>query len=585
MLRPLRRVQLKRSSPVFSITKSPLLYNVTRFAAASALTAAMGGAVSVFAEDDVKWSLAQPGAIAVPEPMREFRGFWLTTVYNLDWPSKPGLPVEIQKLELEETFERASQLNLNAVVLQVRTMCDAFYDSPIEPWSYYLTGELGKPPEPFYDPLAFAVEQAHARGLELHAWFNPFRAATASYGENVPPTHISRQYPWLLRKDGTHYWLDPSSDFVRERALTTIFDVANRYDIDGVQIDDYFYPYPRGNSPPGLDDSENWRRYWIARGIEDADDNRSQWRRDIINQFIQDYYAAVKRAKPWVKVGISPFGIWRPRNPAGIEGLDAWRVLFTDSRRWLREGWLDYFSPQLYWKRGGAQDFCRLYSWWQEQNVKGRHLWPGIATSRIGRRGYGEADGRSATEILEQITYTRSDLREAPASGQMHWRWEGFITNRGGISKLITKKRYAERAIPPPSPWLAEEGAPTEPARPEGLTLKRVTVRESKVPEREQDEEEDEEEELVEREALMLSWQPGSGDEPAAPVRWWVIQTKDADEGDDGEEEEQANWRTHRLVPGSTRSVEFNTDGIDVISVRALGRIGELGPPAALTRG
>jgi uncharacterized lipoprotein YddW (UPF0748 family) len=563
---------------VLSITKKSLLWNPARIR--SAAVALLAWPVLSFADGDPKWKPA--GDLEIPEPMREFRGFWLTTVYNLDWPSKPGLPVEIQKLELKEIFDRAAQLNLNAVVLQVRTMCDAFYDSPIEPWSYYLTGELGKAPEPFYDPLEYAVELAHDRGLELHAWFNPFRAATASYGETAPEDHVSKQYPWLLRKDGTHYWLDPSSDFVRNRALTTIFDVVNRYDVDGVQIDDYFYPYPRKDTPPGLDDSENWQRHCIEFQIANTEENRANWRREIVNQFIQDYYAEVKRAKPWVKVGISPFGIWRPKNPEGIEGLDAWRLIYTDSRRWIREGWLDYFSPQLYWKRGGPQDFRKLYSWWQDQNVKGRHLWPGMATSWIGRRGVGEADGRGADEILEQISYTRSDLGKAPASGQMHWRWEGFITNRGGISKLITVKRYADRSIPPPSPWLAVDGEPVAPAGVEDLVLKKEMVEVKKDPDEkgEEDEDEDEEEEVEEKEVWMLSWKPGEGEGEAAPVRWWVIQTRKESKEKDADE----SWTTHRLLPSQTHSVEFNVDGIDAISVRSIGRIGELGPASSLIR-
>lgn len=562
---------------MLSITKKPIVWNPARIRFA-AVVLLLWPAIG-FSDDDPQWKPAKD--LEIPEPMREFRGFWLTTVYNLDWPSKPGLPVEIQKLELEEIFDRAAKLNLNAVVLQVRTMCDAFYDSPIEPWSYYLTGELGKPPEPFYDPLKFAVELAHDRGLELHAWFNPFRAATASYGENVSENHVSKQYPWLLRKDGAHYWLDPSSKFVRNRALTAIFDVVNRYDIDGVQIDDYFYPYPRKDTPPGLDDSENWLRFCIEHQIEGNEINRAHWRREIVNQFIQEYYAEVKRAKRWVKVGISPFGIWRPKNPAGIEGLDAWRLIYTDSRRWIREGWLDYFSPQLYWKRGGPQDFRKLYSWWQDQNVKGRHLWPGIASSRIGRRGAGEADGRGAEEILEQISYTRSDPGKAPASGQMHWRWEAFITNRGGISKLITVKRYAERSIPPPSPWLAEEGEPTDPAGVEDLILKKEMVKvekEEASEDEDEDEDEDDEEKVTEKEVWMLSWKAGEGE--FAPVRWWVIQTREESK----EKDEEGLWTTHRLLPSQTHSIEFNVDDIDAISVRSLSRIGELGPVSGLIR-
>ena len=408
-----------------------------------------------------KWTPVKKAEIEkIPEPDREFRGVWIATAFNLDWPSKAGLPVAVQKAELREIFDRAKALNLNAVVLQVRNMCDALYDSPIEPWSYYLTGKIGKAPVPFYDPLEFAIEEAHARGLELHAWINPYRALTGYYGGDVPDDHISKSYPWLVHKNGAHYWLDPSSEFVQNRVLTVAFDIVNRYDVDGIHLDDYFYPYPgEGELTGNLDDSDNWNRFQIVEGESD----KADWRRENVNQMIKRLYHDIKRHRPWVKVGISPFGIWKSGAPEEIKGLNSYSQIFTDSRKWLREGWLDYISPQLYWKNEGAQSFMTLYDWWQDENVHGRHLWPGIATSRIGKEGEGEADGRDAMELLKQITHTREDIQKAPASGQLHWHWEAFATNRGGISRMITKKRYASRALMPESPWLRGQGAEDEP--------------------------------------------------------------------------------------------------------------------------
>lgn len=498
--------------------------------------------------------------IVAPEPMREFRGVWLATVYNLDWPSKPGLPAGVQKEELIEIFDRLASLNINAVILQVRTMCDAFYDSPIEPWSYYLAGELGKPPEPYYDPLAFAVKEAHARGLELHAWFNPFRATTGLFGESIPKSHISREYPWLIRKVQTHQWLDPSSDFVRDRVVTVIFDVVNRYDIDGVQLDDYFYPYPSQNSDFSFEDAENWDRYRLTEGLRtESQVTREDWRRDIVNQLIRRIYTEIKKARPSVKFGVSPFGIWRPGHPEGITGLDSFREIYADSRMWIREGWLDYFAPQLYWKSEGAQNFETLYRWWQEQNLHGRHLWPGIAASRIGKDG--EGDGREAKDVLAQIRFTREHRDNSPASGHLLWRWEAFATNRGGIAREITGQMYDGKAIPPPSPWLKDPDEKIDPAEgpPKAGDLRVEKTRGETNGE--------------EKAAWKLTWKPEGGLRTRA--RWWVVQVRRG----------EGKWSTERMLPIGEDSLE-TTDFADVraVSIRPLDKFGELGEARAFAR-
>lgn len=502
-------------------------------------------------------NLSEDEAPAVPEPRREFRGVWVATVYNLDWPSKPGLPVETQKAELLDLLDRAAALHLNAVVLQVRTMCDALYDSPLEPWSYYLTGKVGQAPEPFWDPLEFAIDAAHERGLELHAWFNPFRATTAEYGGALSPDHIARQYPWVAKRSGTHLWLDPSSEFVRNRFLTVVFDVIQRYDVDAVHLDDYFYPYPAKGGEPGLDDEENWRRYRfgevLARGEKALD--RDEWRRELVNDLVRDLHTEIKRAKPWVKFGISPFGIWRPGHPEGVKGMDAYAFIFADSRKWLREGWVDYFSPQLYWKEAGPQSFSALYRWWQEQNVHGRHLWPGIAASRLGSGG--EGSRWDIMEVVGQIETTRAHLGKAPASGQLFWHWEAFVTNRADISKLITKKRYADRALPPPSPWLLTKE--TDIALPVAESL-RLGERGASS---------------AEETGWRLSWDAEGGKSDAA--RWWAVQAGARGSGE-GEKPEGWTWRTRWVVPGDRRRLDLeNVEEIDAIAVRPVDRIGRLG--------
>lgn len=524
----------------------------------------------------------------VSEPTREFRGIWVATVYNLDWPSKPGLPVETQQDELLEILDRVEALNLNAVVLQVRTMCDAFYASPLEPWSYYLTGELGKAPEPFWDPLAFAVEAAHERGIELHAWFNPFRATTAEYGDVMPGDHVVREYPWLARPSGRHLWLDPSSEFVRERVLTVIYDVVNRYDIDAVHLDDYFYPYPKKGEDPGLDDEENWHRYRFGEALrtDGRPMERNEWRRHLVNELIRELYGDIKATKPWVKVGISPFGIWRSGHPEDIRGMDAYEQIFADSRRWIREGWVDYFSPQLYWKLKGPQSFSQLYRWWQDQNVHGRHLWPGIAASRMGRGGEGQ--GWNLSEVMGQIDATRDFTGSSPGSGQLYWHWEAFATNRGGISKELAPKRYADRALTPPSPWLAAKAGDSAKERTLPLAAN-FRVRPpilGEEPEEANSEAIDEEEEFIPRPKAdrvptlkdwRLAWDADAGSRSA--VRWWVVQV-----GTRGETEKW-EWRTERIVRGSRQACALESiEDVDAIAIRAVDATGRLGRVRMITR-
>ena len=288
-------------------------------------------------------STAKPPAVA-----REFRGVWLASVKNIDWPSRPGLAVAQQKAELLALLDRAKQLQLNAVLLQVRPSCDALYASKLEPWSEYLTGQMGQAPSPFYDPLTFAVEEAHQRGLELHAWFNPYRARHAAALSPVSANHVSRTHPQLVKPYAKSYWLDPGLREVQEHSLNVVKDVAQRYDIDGVHFDDYFYPYPEKDEkgrPLPFPDWASWKQYQDGGGRL----GREDWRRENVNLFIVRVSQSVKAIKPWVKFGIAPFGIWRPGHPSQIRGLDSYDVLYADSRKWLRDGWVDYLAPQLYW--------------------------------------------------------------------------------------------------------------------------------------------------------------------------------------------------------------------------------------------
>ena len=412
-------------------------------------------------------------SVIIPPPVREFRGVWAASVENIDWPSRPGLPVEKQKAELLLLLDRARQANLNAVLLQVRPACDALYQSNLEPWSEYLTGQMGRAPYPAYDPLTFAVDEAHKRGLELHAWFNPFRARAG--GNNAPASanHITRTHPEWVRTYGALKWLDPGEKGARDYSLAVILDVVRRYDVDGVHIDDYFYPYkisgPNKKDLPFPDDAP-WKRYAAGGGTL----TRDNWRRANIDEFVQKMYAEVKEAKPWVKVGISPFGIWRPGYPAQIKGFDSYAELYGDSRKWMHEGWADYFTPQLYWPIAQKpQSFPVLLGWWAGENTMNRHLWPGLYTS--------QANGSRAkwpkSEVEYQIKTTRG---QAGATGDIHFSArflrDATIATPNGLARHLRETVYGEAAIFPASPWLAPLDAPL-PLPPAGVEAASDTSR------------------------------------------------------------------------------------------------------------
>ncbi len=382
-----------------------------------------------------------PATLSPPDPPREFRAAWVATVKNIDWPSRPGLPVAEQKAEMIALLDTAARLHLNAIVLQVRTACDAIYPSKLEPWTEYLTGKMGQAPMPFYDPLAFAVAEAHRRGLELHAWFNPYRARHTSAFSPISRDHVSRTHPDLVKPYGTQLWLDPGRKEVQDLSLRVVLDVVTRYDIDGVHFDDYFYPYPEKDQhqqPIPFPDWASWNRYRQTGGKM----TREDWRRDNVNRFLRRVAAEIKQRKAWVKFGVSPFGIWRPGNPAPIRGLDAYNVLYADARQWLVDGICDYVAPQLYWPTDRPeQSFPTLLRWWHQQNTCRRYIWPGLAHSN------------GTEEILRQIRQTRNESG-ADADGNLHWSMKALVQNRNGVADAFAREVYPSIALSPAFPWL-----------------------------------------------------------------------------------------------------------------------------------
>ena len=392
-----------------------------------------------------------------PELRREFRGVWVASVSNIDWPSKQDLSTDEQKAELLTILDRAQAEHLNAVILQVRPAADALYKSAIEPWSEYLTGRQGRAPSPAWDPLAFAVEQAHWRGLELHAWFNPYRARHPSAKGPLSKRHIASTSPALVKKYGTHLWMDPGESAVRKRTLRVILDVVKRYDIDGVHLDDYFYPYKEktASGSTQFPDTRSWKRYVKSGGALSRDD----WRRENVNTLVRQLNEQVHKAKPWVKFGVSPFGIWRPGYPEQIKGFDAYEQLYADSKLWWVNSWVDYLTPQLYWNIGKAeQSFPVLLRWWGEQNATGRHLWPGLYTSRVKERtpaGNGMLANNAwvADEIVAQVDSARANPR---SSGTVHFSMKAFLTDQGGVGSRLAEQVYGDVALVPPSPWMTK---------------------------------------------------------------------------------------------------------------------------------
>lgn len=391
-------------------------------------------------------------SLKLPRVPREFRGVWVATVSNIDWPSRPGLPVAQQQDELLTILDRAQALHLNAVIFQVRPAADAMYASQLEPWSEYLTGRQGQAPSPAWDPLEFAVKEAHARGLELHAWFNPFRVLDGGPRGPLSPLNFAKKYPDAAKPYAKLLWLDPGDSRVRDHVIRVITDVVKRYDVDGVHIDDYFYPYPEHDRRGVLvqfPDDDSYNRYRRGGGTLERDD----WRRDNVNQFVKSLYTAVHETKPWVKVGISPFGIWRPGYPAGVDGMDTYSELFADAKRWLNEGWADYWSPQLYWPvNTPGQDYRALLKWWGEQNTFARHLWPGNFTSRVGTRS-----DWPAQEVVAQVLATRADNT---AMGNIHYSMHPLLTNQAGVADALYSRVYAGPALVPESSWLPGKAPP-----------------------------------------------------------------------------------------------------------------------------
>ncbi len=385
----------------------------------------------------------KPKTISLPKVKREFRAAWIATVANINWPSRNNLSVEQQKQEALQMLNMLKDANFNAVIFQARPSADALYKSDLEPWSYFLTGQIGKAPSPYYDPLEFWISEAHKRGMELHVWLNPYRAHHTTGGTVTSESMASKMSYATYRLRNGMYWMDPSDSMVQNHVSNVIKDIVKRYDIDAIHIDDYFYPYKEYNGGRDFPDTKTWTNYVNSGGTLSKPD----WRRANVNKFIKRIHEEIKAEKSYVKFGISPFGIWKPGYPADITGSSQYDVLFADAKLWLNEGWCDYYSPQLYWKEDGPQRFSSLLKWWKQETPKNVHLWPGLNTV-----GVKDVSDRP-TEIASQMQTIRSIMKEDV--GEIHYSIAGLSKDYQMLNAV--KNIYKDKALVPASPWIKTE--------------------------------------------------------------------------------------------------------------------------------
>ncbi len=396
-------------------------------------------------------------AIAQSEPAkREFRAVWIATVKNLDWPSRAGLSTEQQQREIREMLDFHQKNGINAIIMQVRPSADAFYFSAEEPWSEWLSGQQGKPPYPWYDPLTYFIEESHKRGMEFHAWFNPFRALVdADRNKLLSVNHISNKRPDWLVQYGKNLYFDPGIPRARDYVSDIILDVVNRYDIDAVHFDDYFYPYRIANEE--FPDTSSYEAY--GGGFVNKDD----WRRQNVDSFVESINYRIKAVKSHVKLGISPFGVWRniADDPLGSDtraGQTSYDDLYADIRAWLLKGWIDYVVPQLYFSIGyPPADYEILAKWWS-QNEAGRHLYVGKGPYKIDNNA--DQNWSKPNEITRQLELDKT----LPAiKGSVYFRAGTFTPNPQGLNDSLQTNYYRHKALIPQMPWLNAD-APQSPA-------------------------------------------------------------------------------------------------------------------------
>lgn len=386
---------------------------------------------------------------------RELRGVWIASVENLDWPSSRTLSADAGRAELTQLVDSMADAGMNALFFQIRPESDALYASNLEPWSRYLSNQQGR--NPGWDPLEEIISLAHTRGLEVHAWMNPYRARTSA-----PVQYAANHVAVTLAASAVSYngsvVMNPGVDAVREHVVDVVRDVLDHYDVDGVHFDDYFYPYPDSSGTP-FPDTANYNAYRSDAGLRLAPDGGlmtlADWRRDNVNLLVREVMEVVEAEHPHVRFGISPFGIWKSGQP--VPGLSAYDAISCDAIAWLNNEWVDYVTPQLYWRESSAQQYSVLTAWWAAR-LNGRHLYPGHAIHRL----LPSEQNWPVSEIEFQVENTRT-LRSQNALGDVHFRAEFIDANTKGVKTLLSDTLYAKPAVPPPLPRANAVVAPAVP--------------------------------------------------------------------------------------------------------------------------
>lgn len=382
------------------------------------------------------------------------RAVWVATTKNIDYPSSKYLDSKKQQDEFIEMLDLFEKIGINAIFVQIRPAADCFCQSSYEPWSEWLCGKQGKAPEPFYDPLKFMIIQAHKRNMEFHAWINPFRAVANIETADIAPDHISKRKPEWIFTYGINRYFNPGIPEVREYTINIITDIVSRYDIDGIHFDDYFYPYPEKNDANGLiplPDNSTFKTY--GAGFSKIED----WRRDNMDKFINQTNIEIKKIKPTVKFGIGPSGIWRNKgfDPDGsnTKGFAHYDYLYADVVKWLREGWIDYVSPQCYWNIGhSAADYNELVSWWS-RHTYGRHLYIGQGVYQAGADAT-VAAWRNPSELPNQIRINRSHKE---VLGSVFYKASSMKQNLLGFNDSLQNNFFRLHVPTPVMPWLVSK--------------------------------------------------------------------------------------------------------------------------------
>lgn len=407
-------------------------------------------------------------AKAQTPPKREFRAVWIATVDNIDWPSVRGLSSDNQQAEFINLLDQHQRAGINAVVVQIRAAADAFYAKGAEPWSFWLTGQQGRAPVPFYDPLEFMIREAHDRGMEFHAWFNLDRA-TFSKLSSVTADHISNRRPdWMLLYGGRKLF-NLGLPEVRDYVTGIVTNIVRNYDVDGIHFDDYFYPY--GITGQVVRDEVTFKTY--GSGM-----NRDNWRRENVNQLILQLRDSIQAIKPYVKFGVSPFGVWKnqSQDPDGSEttgGLTSYFDLYADTRKWIREGWIDYIAPQIYFSTDFVKVPYRLLVDWWVKNGFNRHLYIGQGAFRINRSTPRDRAWNDPNEMSTQLTYNR---QFSQVHGSIFFSSRSLTDNLNGVRDTLLTHFYRYPALIPPMPWkdpeppLAPKDLKANPT-PEGVEL------------------------------------------------------------------------------------------------------------------